>query len=198
MIPRSLLVLTIVLFSGFNFQSGTRANIWVIQKNCFLKVSGKTNVNSFNCVINSYAKPDTLTYFGSSTGSLKLSGSVQLDIRDFDCYDQMMTKDLRKTLKYKEYPKMIIHFISLKRYPKFREKPDAITGFVAIELAGITKQFEVNYLFRSDGPAAATLVGTRKINFSDFNLDPPRKLGGVIRAGNELNVEFDLKFRIVD
>ena len=198
MIPKSLLVLTIVLFTGFNFQSDTKANIWVIQKNCFLKVSGKTNVNRFNCVINSYAKPDTLTYFGSSTGPLKLSGSVQLDIKDFDCYDQIMTKDLRKTLKYKEYPKMIIHFISLKRYPKFREKPDAVTGFVAIELAGITKHFEVNYLFRSDGPAAATLVGTRKINFSDFNLEPPRKLGGVIRAGNELHVEFDLKFRIVD
>ncbi|MEJ7779604.1 MAG: YceI family protein [Daejeonella sp.] len=170
----------------------------MIQKNCSLKVSGKTNVNKFSCVINNYTKLDTITHSKSSIEPLKLTGSLQLDILDFDCNDPIMTKDLRKSLKHKEFPRMIIRFISLSRYPKFKEKPDHLTGIVAIELAGVTKHFEVNYLFQQDGHSTARLVGTRKVNFSDFNLTVPKKLAGIIKAGNELNVEFNLRFRIIE
>ena len=199
MLQKSILLLLIVSLSGFNFPSDPRPfDKWVIQKNCSLKVSGKTNVNKFSCVIDNYTKPDTLTHSGSSIGPLKLTGSLQLDILDFDCNDPIMTKDLRKSLKYKEFPRMIIRFISLNRHPRFNKKPDNLKGMVAIELAGVTKQFEVSYLFQQDGHSTAQLVGTRKVNFSDFNLTVPKKLAGIIKAGNELNVEFNLRFRIIE
>jgi hypothetical protein len=109
-----------------------------------------------------------------------------------------MTRDLQKTLKAKTFPKLIIRFISLNRYPRFNNQTDAISGVVTIELAGVTKQYEVDYKFVSDGAQFLTLIGTRRVNFSDFNLIPPRKMGGMIQTFNELNVEFNLKMKVLD
>lgn len=69
---------------------------------------------------------------------------------------------------------------------------------VYIELAGVNKRFEVDYRYKPEGANSATLIGTRKINFSDFNLVPPRKIGGMIQTHNELNVEFNLKVRVLN
>jgi hypothetical protein len=48
------------------------------------------------------------------------------------------------------------------------------------------------------GANVINLVGTRKVNFSDFNLVPPRKIGGMIQTNNELDVEFNLRLKVLD
>jgi hypothetical protein len=64
---------------------------------------------------------------------------------------------------------------------------------VNIELAGTRKGFEINYRVSMDGQKIIHLVGTRDINFTDFNLVPPRKLGGMIKTNDKLSVVFNLK-----
>lgn len=196
-----------LLFSIFSFlllafQNQThKPNMkhWVIIKNCSLKVGGSTNVNKFNCVIANYANPDTITFYkNTEKGSLKLKGSIELNVQNFDCHHPVMTADLRKTLKAKVFPKLVIRFISLDKYPLFNDQSNAIKGIVAIELAGVTKRFEVNYRFVSNGTKSLILVGSRQVNFSDFNIIPPRKLGGMIKTNNELKVEFTLSMKVID
>lgn len=200
MIPfKTTLLILMVLLSGFNLHHNKPyLSKWVISKGCSLKVGGSTNVNRFSCIIANYYKPDTLTFFrGTPTEAIKISGIMKLDVQHFDCHNPVMTGDLRKTLKAKEFPKLTIRFINLSRYPN-ENKEDAVKGDVTIELAGVTKRFEVNYRFIPEMANTATLIGTRKINFSDFNLVPPRKIGGMIQTNNELNVEFNLKVRVLN
>lgn len=171
---------------------------WVIESGCSLKVAGKTNVNKFNCLIINYAKPDTLTFYRNNTGAaVKVTGSISVDVQNFDCQHAMITRDLRKTLKSDEFPKLTIRFINLSKYPEFDSQQQTITGLVTIELAGVTRQYNVDYKFIPDGTRSLTLVGSRKVNFSDFNLKPPRKAGGVIKTNNELDVEFSLRLRVI-
>ena len=196
---KPLLVFFIVLLSGFNLSdSKPYLTKWVISKGCSLKVGGSTNVNKFSCVIANYSKPDTLTFYkGAPAEAIKINGSMKLDVQNFDCHNPLMTSDLRKTLKSKEFPKLTIRFINLSRYPK-DHKEDAVKGAVTIELAGVSKRFDVDYRFIPEGPHSATLIGTRQMNFSDFNIVPPRKIGGMIKTNNELNVEFNLKVRLLN
>jgi hypothetical protein len=67
-----------------------------------------------------------------------------------------------------------------------------IFGWFDIDLAGLKNRFLVNYTFTSGINKTFHLKGTQNINFSDFNLTPPRKLGGMIRANERLDVEFQL------
>lgn len=168
---------------------------WVVQKGGTLKVDESTNINKFCCKITDYGKPDTIAiYKNEATKEVQLlmSGKLALDIKTFNCGNALMTADLRKTLKVKEFPNLYITFLSLSKLPEVGKTLTNIFGWVEIELAGVKKRFLVNYTFTSGSKTTFHLKGIQNINFSDFNLTPPRKLGGMIRANERLDVEFQL------
>ncbi len=123
---------------------------------------------------------------------------LTLDVLSFNCHNPMMTSDLRKTLKAKDYPYLHIRFQSLNKMPELTNKQEQIKGWVEIELAGITKQYEVAYTFYIDEQKIIRLIGSRMVTFSDFNLIPPRKLGGMIQAKDQLAVEFQLYLKSIN
>ena len=172
---------------------------WVLTKQCALKVNGSTNINKFSCLIGNYMQPDTLTFYkGSSTADpVRINGSLVLNVESFDCHNPIMTGDLRKTLKSKEHPNLIIRFITSST-AEYNQRPQGVKCHVSIELAGVIKNYDVDYKLVPDGADGLALVGTKKVNFSDFSITPPRKLGGMIRTDNELVVEFNLKVKVID
>jgi hypothetical protein len=182
-----------------NLGRATKTKKWVISENSSLSVNGSTNINKFSCDILAYDKTDTLTISKSnSDNEIVLSGSIGLDVKSFDCHNSIMTHDLRKTLKESQFPMLHIKFLSLNKLPDLTTHPELITGFVNIEIAGITKRFEVNYQITKDDQKVTHLLGSRDINFSDFNLIPPRKLGGMIKTKDKLSVDFHLNMKTID
>jgi hypothetical protein len=173
---------------------------WVILKDCTVKVNGSTNVNKFSCSISGYPNADTLLcYAGSKEANpVMMQGRLTLPVTGFDCLNAMMTSDLRKTLKAKDFPSLRIHFISLEKYPSLTAAQEAITGVVGVELAGVVKKIEVRYIISTDNQGIVHLLGSQSIHFSDFGLTPPRKLGGMIRANDQLEVEFRINFRVIN
>lgn len=169
---------------------------WVVMQGSSLTVNGSTNVNKFQCEIVNYNLPDTITCFKVQAKGviLPMNGKLNLSIDAFDCHNKMMTIDLRKTLKEKDFPILSIKFISINSFPDFKN-PTKISGIVDIGLAGVSKKFEINYLFTLDEKQQVHLKGDQKIHFSDFNLNPPSKLGGMIKAKDELFVEFKLNLK---
>jgi hypothetical protein len=194
MFKSPILIGLLMILSGFNPPDNKA--VWVVMQGSSLKVNGSTNINTFQCDINNYNLPDTITCVRSSPKGvlLPMNGRLNLSIDDFDCHNKMMTSDLRKTLKAKEFPILSVRFISINGFPDLKN-PVKITGMVDIGLAGIIKRFEINYVFTADEYRLVQLKGDQKIHFSDFNLTPPSKLGGVIKAKDELLVEFKLHLK---
>jgi hypothetical protein len=169
---------------------------WLISESSSLVVNGSTNINKFSCEIPAYDQTDTLTLTRNGKGVI-LAGNISLSIQSFDCHNTMMTRDLRKTLKEQEYPRLYIQFLSLSELPELSAKTQSITGLVNIQLAGVTKQFEINYQLSADATKVIHLLGSKDLNFSDFNLIPPRKLGGMIKTNDQLTVTFHLKIKTI-
>ncbi len=169
---------------------------WVIMQGSSLTVNGSTNINTFQCDIANYDLPDTVTCFKllQRGAVLPMTGKLNLSIDAFDCHNKMMTSDLRKTLKAKDFPILSVRFITINSFPDFKN-PIKITGIVDIGLAGVSKKFEINYYFTADDKQQVHLKGDQKIYFSDFNLNPPSKLGGMIKAKDELLVVFKLNLK---
>lgn len=196
--PYSLFsILLLLTISGFSPQNkgNTDAGVkkWVVSPNSSLSVKGSTNVNQFTCVIPTCPQQDTLTVAtGKADQPVMLSGRIRLPVSSFNCHLSAMTRQLRETLKEKQFPALYIRFISLSRLPGFSTVPVQITGLVDIEIAGVNKRFEVNYQLSQDARQAVQLRGSRVVNFSDFGLMPPTKLGGMIKTRDALNVDFQL------
>jgi len=182
-----MILLTLISLCG---RSQTK---WLISESSSLSVNGSTNVNKFSCDIASCDQADTLTVMKGENG-IDLTGSISPAVLSFDCHKAMMTHDLRKTLKAKQYPRLHIRFLSLSELPELSIRPMPITGQVEIEIAGVKKLYTVNYKI-SDTAKVVHLIGSQHLNFSDFDLIPPHKLGGMIKTKDQLTVSFHLKMR---
>lgn len=194
MLKPILLIALLNVLSGFNLTDNRVA--WVVLQGSSLTVNGSTNINTFQCDIANYNRLDTIICVKSKIKGLAvpMTGCLNLTIQAFDCHNRLMTSDLRKTLKNKDYPILTIKFVSINSFPDFKN-PIKITGLVDICLAGVNKRFEINYVFTTDDHDRLFLKGDQSIHFSDFNLIAPSKLGGVIKAKDELQVAFKLNLK---
>ncbi len=166
--------------------------IWLVNASSSLRVDGKTNIVNFTCVVSSYDKTDTLTcaLHKSNLPYFKINSVLDIPLANFDCHHKIMTKDLQKTLKMKEYPVMIIDIKSLTRLPN-EAIGGSSSGEVQISLAGK----KVNYVIEFYGKNYLNqieFVGNKTIFFSEFGLKPPSKLGGTIKVKDQLEVEVRL------
>lgn len=198
-----MLCIVLVLFSNTGFfmnhiGKGVGLKRWVVRENSNLSVNGSTNVNKFSCVIPAYGQVDTITINkGKDEKGIVLSGSIDLKVNNFDCHNSGMTKQLQKTLNEKQFPLLHIRFLSLDRLPVITAKTQLITGMVDIEIAGVSKHFEINYQISQDTEKCINLLGSSDLNFSDFKLIPPRKLGGMIKTKDQLTVVFNLNMKSI-
>jgi len=194
-----MLALAILNLSCINSPAKLELIKWVVQAGGEVRVNGSTNINKFECDVIGYSSSDTLIFYKSQQNNLStaMMGSVSLNIANFDCHNGMMTSNLRKTLKMKEYPKMNIRFLSMSKFPELDKGVEYAVGTVDIEIAGVTKRFNVEYKFSIDVYKIISMQGTKTVKFSDFNLTPPRKLGGMIQAKDDLDVVFKLNLRRV-
>ena len=69
---------------------------------------------------------------------------------------------------------------------------DLLKGWVELEMAGTSRRFEVCYSFIKTAGGIIELNGVRCFNFADFNLVPPKKLGGIIKVRDKFDVDFKL------
>jgi hypothetical protein len=174
--------------------SSINSTKWVIHKSGYLQVKGSTTVNTFSCVIPNYIKPDTISVYRNKS-SIKLDGEIALNVNAFDCHNAMMTAQLRKTLKATQYPHIKIRFISLKQLPDLSTQKYHVKGWVEIVLANVSKFYEVDYQLTKDTQNTIHLTGAQIVNFSDFKIIPPTKLGGMIKTNDQLAIAFLLRLK---
>ncbi len=187
-----LLILTLTLIS-FRTDKKVVANAWVVEKNSTLAIDGSSNINKFTCDIKEYLKIDTLKSVNDAHRKklLFVNSSLSIDIKRFDCHHKFITADFRKMLKADTHPDLRIHFVSLDEF----HEAGIVKGLVDIELAGRRKRMEVVYKCVHIGGNQLRLEGDKTMRFSDFQLEPPKKIGGLIRINEEINVHFNLFFR---
>ena len=169
---------------------------WVVQKTSTLHINGKTNVSSFGCAISGYYQTDTISYSeGTSAGkNIPLSGHLDIAIQDFNCHNKGLTNDLRKTLKSGKYPYLLIQFIALERLPNLTGGNDKVKGWIDVAMAGVTKRFEIMFTLDKN-QTTIHLSGSRAFSFSQFELVPPQKMGGMIKVKDSFLVDFSLVLR---
>lgn len=162
-----------------------------------LTIDGRTNVNTFTCAIPRYQGKDTLVLHegGANIRPVFVKGSIMLDASSFDCGMALMTSDFRKTIESKSYPSIVIDFISFERTPRYGHE-EKFKGIVKISLGGVTKVFEMDCSIEAKSSGLIHLIGEKGFTFSDFNLQPPKRMMGLVKVEQSLNVGFHLILKL--
>ena len=93
----------------------------------------------------------------------------------------MMTKDFQKTLNAEKYPEMSIKFINFIKTQK------SFLAVIEVKMMNQSKRYNVEFAIENK-----KLVGRKNVKFSDFNITPPKKMGGMIVVKDDLNLTFSL------
>ena len=180
----SILMIAIALLGNGYSDRGS----WVIDTDSQLVIYGSTNINNFVCKMDCYVGSDTLQYFKEySSKEIRFSKNrMSVPVTSFDCGARQISRDFWKTLKSEFHPKLHITFISLQDIAL--QNNSCVNGIVNITLAGATSRYSIDYqVTRSKN--IILLKGTQSVNFSDFNLQAPEKLQGLIKVSEALKVE---------
>lgn len=171
---------------------------WVVERNSSLNIQGETNINSFQCDVTEYLKPDTLVYTANNaTKRLSFTNScLVIDIKRFDCHNKYITEDFRSALKADDHPNLKIIFLSIDQFSEAANN-QVVKGIVDIELARVIKRSEIDYTVRTLPGNRIQINGSHIFSFSDFELKAPRKLAGLIRTRDKIKVNFQLFFRAI-
>jgi hypothetical protein len=192
-----LMVLAITLVTQ-QVASQTLVHRLIVQPSSTLSIEGTTNINSYECNIIRYVGNDTLVLHEGARNirPVFVKGAVELDATSCDCGVPLMTSDFRKAINSKEYPSIIIDFISFERMPVYANVSDKFKGILKISIGGVTKVFEVNCSIDATSAGIIHLVGAREFNFSDFNITPPVRMFGAVRVNQSLTVSFHLQLKL--
>jgi len=159
-----------------------------------LSILGTSNVTDFECLYDDDFRIDTLSHSLTLDQELiKVSGdSLKLKIENFDCGKRGINKDFRNSLKSNDYPSIDISLISFKQSNKLLKEVN-----VVISLAGSEKIFELEFTSSYLENEIIKIEGEQKLKMSDFNLDPPRALLGLIKVRDELTIKFELLLKTI-
>ncbi|MEX0944734.1 MAG: YceI family protein [Balneolaceae bacterium] len=174
---------------------------YVPEESSRLWIEGKSNVNEFECQANQYFAEATLIDDNDPIEfqqqlDARVFMQLEIQVDGFECGRSRMNKDLQAALKSSEFPEITFEFdnASILNLPENNNVDNAfeieVNGTLSVagnsrDIHFTTKAYFVEtYLIRA--------IGKTTIQMSDFNVEPPVALMGLVKVEDELTVNFDL------
>lgn len=178
----------------------TQHTQWVIHKNSSLQVAGTSNVKDFTCRLESVELPDTLAFTLSAAAQIIVFKQHKLciPVDPFDCGNPLIQKDFKRTLKCDTFPNIELQFLDLRLSGgKFWWK-EPLQGAISITIGGKAKRYLLDYDLHIYGQEVIELNGQRTLSLADFSLTPPKRLAGLVKIDEEVNVSFRLVLHAIN
>ena len=154
-----------------------------------LTIKGKTNINKFQCAYDIDKLSDSIkvTYREKNNALEFTKASMALKNISFSCGNSGINKDFNKLLKTEEFPAISIGLLNVSQ----TSIDSQVLAKVQIVICEIKKTFTLPiHVDKSDG---IIISGILPIDINDFNLEAPRKVMGMIKVSNEIEIDFCLK-----
>lgn len=160
----------------------------IILEGSKLRINGTSNVTDFECIYSEQISSDALYQQISYGDSLFISGdSIKLRASSFDCGKRAINRDMQKTLKAEEFPFLEI---GLKSVEIADELPFSAT--LRITIAGKTRLDNILITSFSSTERGISFSGNGPVLLSNYDLEPPSALFGLVKVDDEIDIRFDL------
>lgn len=200
---RYSLILLITTFFSFHSYSQEYSNIpsnYILEviPDSSMFIEGKTNINSFDCM-----------YKNNLKSTLILSQDIFKELTDvqhtglafgvscFDCGIALMNKEFSDLLYAEQFPTIIMKLLTMYVY----QDTDGLIkgkGKVSMIIAGTERVEEIEYKVPHIEGRNFQIIGKKKINIIDYGLTPPKKMMGMVKVDQYIDVNFNFKFIVDD
>jgi polyisoprenoid-binding protein YceI len=170
---------------------------YLIDSSSSLTIDGSSNVNKFTCACNDQFPKSTLRLDMAQGGKVAHFSNAQLHIKtkSLDCGNPQMNKDLYQTLRADKYPNIKLELARAHLPEGTQITPGEWTPLQAhgtITIAGITRPIVFNVKARRSAENKLRLVAAKEVLMTDFNIEPPKAMLGLIKVNNTIRLNMDL------
>lgn len=194
----AFLVLVFTLSGFFDADSRVSNLTYTIENGSSLSISGSSNVNSFSCLCGETFKKQVLQLVrGDSTHQLRFKDAVlKLPTQSMDCNNSRMNSDLCDALKASRYPYIVVELQQVQLKPSaLQARTDEWFDVVALATLTITDVCRP-VVMEVKGMRVAgdryRFVCSKTVRMTDFNVDPPSVLLGLIKVNNDIKINLDI------
>jgi len=164
-----------------------------------LWIEGVTNINTYQCTADTIAGFGRLDETERPSDTVEGHGSVTIDVKipvyELDCGKKAMNKDMYEALKAGSYPQ--IHY-QLKEAEfienVFEDGAEwmRIMSRGIIKVAGVEKEVNIPVLGKVLDNNRFHVKGEKELMMTEFDIQPPTALLGLIKAKNNITIKFDV------
>ncbi|WP_417599926.1 YceI family protein [Owenweeksia hongkongensis] len=190
----------LLFFSPFILLSQTTHQEWFQIEDSEINILGTSNVTDYQCVLHDLENNSDLQ-IKSTTKDLLITlenAVIKLKSNGFNCNSSPMTKDFLKTIQAEEHPHIYIEFLSFQLNHSVTEKrlQKNVIARIAVTLAGVRKVYSLkldSLEFKMD---SITTKGKKEIKMSDFDIEAPSALFGLVKADDLVTIDFRIVFNL--
>lgn len=166
-----------------------------IENSCksHISIHGSSNINQFQ-LINHNPK---IVRLQDSVNYKKRDQRIEISVNQFEGTNKRIRKDFLEMVNASEYP-FIIMVIEPRGLAKCRNEKGLSDFKTEITIAGVSKRYVVPCSIDSCENSGYVLKGRLEIKLTDFGIDPPKKLLGIIEVDNEVRIDYNFRFRTDD
>jgi len=190
------------LFVGGAAVNGTiSAQIeYVPQDSSRLWIAGRSNVNQFECESREHRGEAIIFQTRTITGDTVTVDEdatkimIEIDVEGIECGRSRMNRDLRNALKADDFPNITFVFNEIVTVSNGTSNPNSVKLEVSgsLTVAGVTRGVNVDLTGYTLDNNRVRATGSKEIRMTDFGVEPPTAMLGLVKADNELTVHFDL------
>ena len=158
---------------------------FVVIKGNKITVAAGTSLGDINCAYTSSSQKDTLFLNRQIPQRERLR--LAIPVKEFNCGNLLLNKDFANTLNVKEYPYIRIELVRLDKQNK------EYRGALQLEVAGKTIVLDDVQFQTCSAKTADLLKSNICLNFSEIGLETPRKMGGLFKVEDELQITVELQ-----
>lgn len=184
------LLLGLFFISWFNFNDPERETKVRVEPESEVVIAGTTNVNNFTCKYNlqELEVPIRLIYDEKSEQILFKNAELTLINDCFDCGGKAINRDFQELLKTERHPQVGLKLLYVE--PPSLNQSMVDVG-VEIKIAGVSRRYQT--LLYCEQTKDICVNGTLELKLSDFQLEPPKKMLGMIKVDDEIKVHLTLQ-----
>lgn len=178
--------LALPLFSGESKPNLPKISVSILESSS-IRINGKSNINQFTCSniepVSFYSK--NVSYKNDQHCLFFENAFLKIASNNFDCGIRKLTEDFKELIRADQYPNLEITLHSISDIKK------SMMSSMTIGIAGVYKAVHMPItLHRMD--SLYKVSGSITLNISDFGLQAPSKLFGMIKVDETVKIDFEL------
>jgi len=186
--------MTALFLFGIHFSITAQTNFSIEESgDNSVKLSGTSTLHDW-MMVSAFFSGDAQFELEPGTHIVSLKKlEFNLPVTSLKSDEKKLDKNAYKALKAKQFPKIQYKMTAAKVSPE-KDYKYVIKTVGQLNVAGVSKEVLINISCMANKNGSITCTGTYHLKMADYNVEPPKFMGGLMTTGDNVTLDFSMRF----